>query len=86
MYELVGKQELDFDKDGQRIKGIKLHYLCPDDRVVGKAVDTRFFRADSMLYPVACALEFGEFNFVYGPRNRVEEIVQALPDKSSTVK
>lgn len=83
MYTLVGKQKLDFvDKGtGEVVRGVKLHYTCPDDRVAGRAVDTRFIRQDSGLFPKADVLQFGDFSFVYGPRNRVEDIIQELKEK-----
>lgn len=40
---LIGVQELDFDtKEGNNIKGIKLHVSFPDEFVYGEKVDTKF--------------------------------------------
>lgn len=40
---LLGVQELDFEtKEGNTIKGIKLHVCFPDEFVSGQKVDTKF--------------------------------------------
>lgn len=78
MSRLVGKQMVDFpDKEtGEQVKGIKLHFTCADDRVSGEAAMTQFVRADNACYEKAVGLALGEFNFVYGPRGRVMDVVQ----------
>lgn len=45
---LIGVQELDFDtKEGNNIKGIKLHVSFPDEYVSGEKVDTKFISDDA---------------------------------------
>lgn len=40
---LCGVQPLDFEtKEGDIIKGLKLHLCCPDENVMGYACDTKF--------------------------------------------
>lgn len=81
---LVGKQMVDFTNDkGEKIKGVKLHFTCPDDRVSGLAATTQFFRADHVLYEQAVTMPLGEFAFDYGPRGRVVGIrLTGSDDKS----
>ncbi len=46
--KLIGVQELDFDtKEGNHIKGIKLHVSFPSEFVYGEKVDTKFISDDS---------------------------------------
>lgn len=87
---LVGKQMVDFKNDmGEQVKGIKLHFICPDDRVFGQAAMTQFFNAGHALYDLAATMPLGEFDFAYGPRGRVVDIrlVEApASEKSGTSK
>lgn len=73
--KLVGKQMVDFKNDrGEAIQGIKLHFLCKDDRVDGEMAATQFINVTSSLYEVALNMAFGEFDFVYGPKGRIMDI------------
>lgn len=69
---LVGKQIIDFVNDKKEpVKGVKLHFTCPDDRVSGLAAMTQFFNVNHALYEQAVTMPLGEFVFDYGPRGRV---------------
>lgn len=75
--ELVGRQYVDFTNDkGEKVEGLKLHYLCEDDRVSGRCAATQFFNKTSSLYKKAEVLPFGPFNLVYGPRGRVVDVFE----------
>lgn len=79
MMELVGKQDVSFTNDkGERVEGIKLHFLSEDERVLGRVASSRFFASSHALYARACALALGAFDLVYGPNNRVTDII--VPD------
>lgn len=76
MNELVGKQIVSFKNDkGELIEGVKLHFLCQDDRVSGKCANTQFINATSALYQKAVDMPFGDFNFMYGPKGRILDII-----------
>lgn len=83
MYELVGKQMVDFpDKvTGELIQGIKLHCLGFDDHVSGKAAMTMFIRINNPCYPRALELALGEITVVYGPKGRIMDVQQDTPKK-----
>lgn len=77
--ELVGRQVVDFKNDkGERISGIKLHFLCDDDRVSGRMCATQFISESHALYGKAQSMPLGAFSFVYGMRGKVVDIV--LPE------
>ena len=62
---LIGVQELDFDtKEGNNIKGIKLHVSFPDEFVSGEKVDTKFISDDAChnlhIYPAELKDLIGE--------------------------
>lgn len=72
MNELVGKQLVDFTNDkGERVLGIKLHFLCEDDRVDGRCAATQFIGSQHALYGQVRDMPFGKFGFTYGPRGKV---------------
>lgn len=76
MLELVGRQDVSFLNDrNERVEGIKLHFLCDDDRVVGRMASTQFFGTCHALYGKACSVPFGLFDLVYGPRGRITDII-----------
>lgn len=46
--KFVGLQELDFEtRDGEQIKGLKLHICYPDENVMGLAADSKFLNSAS---------------------------------------
>lgn len=52
--KVVGKQKLDFTgRDGNPVKGIKLHCLCTKTNVDGDAVETVFCNERSEMIEVA---------------------------------
>lgn len=82
MNNLVGKQYVDFKNDkGETISGVKLHFLCLDDRVVGQCAATQFISSSHALYNIACDMPLGDFEFIYGPRGKVMNIVLPKPGK-----
>lgn len=83
MYDLVGKQMVDFpdQKTGEVIQGIKLHFLAYDDHVSGKAAMTQFIRSNNPCYPRAINLSLGDFTIVYGPKGRIMDVLQDAPKK-----
>lgn len=84
MYELVGKQMVDFkDKNsGELIQGIKLHFLGYDDHVSGRVCMVQFVKTVNPCYPKAVGLALGDFTIVYGPKNRVMDILQDSPQEA----
>lgn len=77
--QLVGRQIVDFKNDKQeRIQGVKLHFLCQDDKVVGKMAATQFISITSPLYDLAMKAPFGDFRFEYGMRGKIVDII--LPE------
>lgn len=73
MSVLVGKQIVDFTnkETGEIVQGVKLHYLCLDERVTGQSAETKFIRKDNSLYSKALDLPLGEFRFEYNDRGRL---------------
>lgn len=74
--ELVGKQLVDFNKNGEQVKGIKLHFT--DDYrsdIKGKECLTQFFRDTHACYDKAYNLPLGPFKMVYGYGGRIEDII-----------
>lgn len=74
---LVGKQIVSFTdrSTGELIEGVKLHFNCADNGVVGLAAMTQFIRKDHPCYQKAVELPLGEFNIIYGRRNSVQDII-----------
>lgn len=48
--KVVGVQLLDFEQDGQKIEGVKLHLIHEDMNVFGLCASTKFIQAKSPLY------------------------------------
>ncbi len=69
---LYGVQDLDFDtKEGDHIRGIKLHYGSPNQHVYGERVDTKFISASGcealgVTYDSLCTMVGEEVNFDMG--------------------
>lgn len=76
MYDLIGKQILDFTgNDGKPVQGIKLHY-ADDTRsdVEGMAASTLFIRKEHNCYNKALALPLGEIKIEFGFGGRIIDI------------
>lgn len=75
--ELVGTRDLSFvdQKSGELIEGVQLHYICPDDKVVGQAAMTKFIRKGTALYEKAKQIPLGEFTIIYGRRDSVQDFI-----------
>lgn len=58
MYHVVGiRKNMSFStKDGGEMSGLKLHLLCPDDRVEGMCTDSFFISSKSSCYQSAVSL------------------------------
>lgn len=73
--ELVGKQMVNFkNADGQVVEGVKLHFLCDDDRVNGRMAATQFIGVNHAMYDKAVAMPLGEFDFTYGMKGKIVNI------------
>ncbi len=57
MAKLLGRQIVDFEKDGNRIEGVKLHLAEKNDMVLGMGVYTVFVGMNRPCYDVALNLE-----------------------------
>ena len=80
--QLVGKQMVDFvnQQTGEQVKGIKLHFTCPDDRVSGLAASTQFIRSSHACYDKAVNIALGEFTIIYGQKGSVVDLI-SVPTK-----
>lgn len=76
MYNLIGKQILDFTgNDGKQVQGVKLHYT-DDTRtdVEGLAASTLFIRKEHNCYGKALNLPLGEMKIEFGFGGRIIDI------------
>lgn len=75
--QLIGKQCVSFTDrtTGELIEGVKLHFNCPDNGVVGLAAMTQFIRKEHPCYQKAMDLSLGDFNIIYGRRNSIQDII-----------
>lgn len=76
MYNLIGKQILDFTgNDGKPVQGVKLHY-SDDTRedVEGLAASTLFIRKEHNCYNKALSLPLGEMKIEFGFGGRIIDI------------
>lgn len=76
MMNLVGKQLIDFKKDGEQIKGIKLHFTDDSrENVKGAACLTQFVSEKNDCYKKAYDIPLGPFKIFYGYGGRIEDII-----------
>lgn len=76
MMNLVGKQLIDFTKNGEHVKGIKLHFT--DDtvsNVKGAACLTQYISEKSDCYEKAYNVPLGPFKILYGYGGRIDDII-----------
>lgn len=76
MYNLIGKQILDFTgNDGKPVQGVKLHYT-DDTRtdVEGLAASTLFIRKEHNCYNKVLSLPQGEIKIEFGFGGRIIDI------------
>lgn len=80
--ELVGKQSVNFKNEaGQTIEGVKLHFLCDDDRVSGRMAATQFIGVNHAMYDKAMSMPYGKFTFTYGMKGKVVDICYEVSAK-----
>lgn len=77
---LVGKSKYDFVNDnGERVAGVKLHYVCYDERVEGNAALQKAIKRDHPLYNEACNLPLGQIDIQYGRKDAIEGFTVIKP-------
>ena len=70
--ELVGWREVEFEKNGEEIRGVRLYFTYPDDHVNGVATES-IYVSDRVELP---ALSLGaEYDVLYNKYGKVKGIV-----------
>ena len=75
MYQLVGRRNLDFTKDGKRVVGVKLQMLCVESDVEGLACYEPFVAIDSVAYQQAVSCSFGDVDVQFDHKKKIISIV-----------
>ena len=84
--KIIGVQKVDFvDKNGEAVKGVKLHYSCPptirqSSSFRGDRVATLFVRYGISLYDIADSLKVNStYDFIYDFDGKYSVLVDIKP-------
>ena len=84
--KIIGVQKVDFvDKNGEIVKGVKLHYSCPptirqSSSFRGDRVDTLFVRYGTSIYDIADPLKVNStYDFIYDFDGKYSVLVDIKP-------
>ena len=75
--KLVGKQKIDFVKNGERVVGIKLHCVCTtnDEKFEGMRVETFFISSNNAMHEQCVSFPVGsELSVMYNRFGRADSI------------